>query len=356
MGLIAELTHRCPLRCPYCSNPLKLDRAGEELDTETWRRVILEASSLGVLQLHLTGGEPMARRDLSALVREARDQGLYVNLITSGMTLTEDSLSPLAAAGLEHVQLSFQDIDAVGAERIGGVRGAQDRKLRAAATVVARGLSLTTNFVVHRLNIGHVGEMLALAERLGADRVEIAHTQYHGWGLLNRSALLPGRADLERATEIVEQARARLGERMRIDYVIPDYHATWPKACMGGWARLQFTITPSGLAMPCHAAESLPGLTFPSVRDRSLSAIWHDDPTFRRFRGTSWMPEPCRSCDRRSVDWGGCRCQAFALTGDASRTDPVCTLSPDRHIVDEAIAASTSEAMEPTLIYRRVSA
>ena len=351
MGLVAELTHRCPLQCPYCANPVDLHRASAELDTATWRRVLREAAELGVLQLHFTGGEPTARKDLVELVAAAAGFGLYSNLITSAVRLDETLLGRLVQAGLDHVQISFQDTEATNADRIGGFPGGHARKLIAARAVRRAGLALTVNFVVHRQNLVRVPAMLDLAEELGAGRVEIAHVQYHGWALPNRDALLPGRTELDAATEAVEAARVRFKGRLSVDYVVPDYYAARPKACMGGWARRFITITPAGQALPCHVAESLPGMVFPSVRDRSLAEIWRDSPAFVRFRGTDWMPEPCQSCDRREIDWGGCRCQAFALTGDASRTDPACEKSPDHAVMLAAVAGQSAEP--PDFVYRR---
>jgi PqqA peptide cyclase len=354
MGLLAELTHRCPLQCPYCANPLELERAGAELDTATWLRVLEQAAALGILQVHFSGGEPTARKDLVVLVRRAAELQLYSNLITSGVLLDSALVTGLVQAGLDHVQLSFQDTDPGAADRLGGLRGGHAGKLRAAALVRGAGLPLTLNFVVHRQNLAHVPAMIALAETVGAGRIEIAHVQYYGWGLVNRAALLPTRAQVDAATDAVEAARERLKGRIMIDYVPPDYHAERPKACMGGWARRLMNITPAGRVLPCHAAETLPGFDFPSVRDSTLAEIWRESTLFRRFRGTGWMPEPCRSCDRREIDWGGCRCQAFALTGDAANTDPVCTLAPTHGLVAAALRESEGTASE--LVYRRIGA
>lgn len=344
LALLAELTHRCPLKCPYCSNPLALERASAELSTEDWKRVLGEAADLGVLQVHFSGGEPMARRDLPELVRHAAQAGLYSNLITSGVLITGESLDALLAAGIDHVQLSFQDSETESAERIGGYRGGQAKKIEAARLIKAAGLPLTTNFVVHRQNLERLEAMIALGEALGSGRMEIAHTQYYGWGLLNRDALLPSRAQLDRATEVVAAAQARLKGRVVIDYVVPDYHAVRPKACMSGWGRRFINISPAGKALPCHAAETLPDIVFPSVRDMSLADIWNRSDAFQHFRGVEWMPEPCRGCERREIDWGGCRCQAFALTGQASATDPVCEKSPDHLRVLEALGAARDGA------------
>jgi len=354
MGLIAELTHRCPLQCPYCSNPIALEPAAAELDTETWQHVFTQAAALGVLQLHFTGGEPMARRDLTDLVRHAAAAGLYTNLITSGVTLDDRAMAALRDAGIDHIQLSFQDIDPAGNDRIGAHPGAFTKKQAAARRIRASGLPLTLNFVVHRQNVERVPDMIAYAEALGAERLEIAHVQYYGWGLRNRAALLPTRAQLDASTEVVEAARQRLRGQMVIDYVVPDYHAARPKSCMGGWAQRFINISPSGRAMPCHAAETIPGMVFPSVRDMPLADIWQTAEAFLRFRGTAWMPEPCASCDKRELDWGGCRCQALALAGDAALTDPACELSPHHPLMAEA--ALESAAPPPDFLYRRMGA
>ena len=336
LALLAELTHRCPLHCPYCSNPMKLERASDELGEAEWLRVLDEAAALGVLQVHFSGGEPMARRDLAVLIGAASGRGLYSNLITSGTLGGESELGAFAEAGLEHVQLSFQDVVAESADRIAGLAGAHERKVAFARAVRAVGLPLTVNIVVHRQNLDGVGRMIDFAMAVGARRLEIAHVQYYGWALANREALLPGRSELDAATEIVEAARERLRGILAIDYVVPDYHAVRPKSCMSGWGRRFLNISPAGKVLPCHAAEALPGLSFPSVREAALADIWYRSDAFNRFRGTAWMAEPCRSCERRTVDWGGCRCQAFLLTGDAARTDPVCALSPDHGLVEDA--------------------
>jgi pyrroloquinoline quinone biosynthesis protein E len=346
------LTHRCPLQCPYCSNPVELDRVRGELDTATWKRVIDEAAALGILQVHFSGGEPMVRRDLEALVDHARRAGLYTNLITSAVLLDQKRVDGLVEAGLDHVQISFQDVDDAAGDHVANYRDAQLLKREAAARVRAAGWPLTVNAVVHRQNLARLEAMIELAVELGASRLEVAHVQYYGWALENRAALLPTRAQLDAATATVEAARERLRGRMVIDYVVPDYHAALPKACMGGWARRFINISPAGKALPCHAAETLPGFVFPSVREESLAAIWQNAEAFNRFRGTSWMKEPCRSCERREIDWGGCRCQAFALTGDAAATDPVCYRAFDRGRLAEAVAAS--EDAPPPFRYRRM--
>jgi pyrroloquinoline quinone biosynthesis protein E len=352
MGMLLELTHRCPLQCPYCSNPLALERGGKELDTATWFSVLEQAASLGVLQVHLSGGEPTARKDIVELVRHAAGLQLYTNLITSGVLLEPKLLDALVSAGLDHVQLSLQDVEPRNADRIGGYAGGHAKKLTVARMVKAAGLPLTLNFVVHRQNIERVPEMIGLGAELGAGRIEVAHVQYYGWGLLNRNALLPTRAQLDAATDAVMAGRERLRGRMTIDYVVPDYYAARPKGCMGGWARRFVNVSPAGRVLPCHAAETLPGFDWPLVTEQSLADIWANSEAFNRYRGTAWMPEPCRSCDRREIDWGGCRCQAFALTGDASRTDPACELSPDHAIMAEAARAAEQPA--PEFIYRRI--
>jgi pyrroloquinoline quinone biosynthesis protein E len=353
LALLAELTHRCPLQCPYCSNPVELERAAGEIDTATWRHVLDEAAQLGVLQVHFSGGEPTVRRDLEALVEHAAGVGLYTNLITSGVLIDRQRMDALAAAGLDHVQLSFQDFDAASADRIAGYAGAHAKKRDVAALVRAAGLPLTVNAVVHRQNLDRLEAIIAMAVELGAGRLEVAHVQYYGWALENRAALMPTRDQLVRATELVVAARSRLKGVLTIDYVVPDYYARRPKACMGGWGRQFLNISPAGKVLPCHAAESIDGLVFEKVGERPLAAIWADSDAFNRFRGTDWMPEPCRGCERREIDWGGCRCQAFALTGRTEAVDPACGLSPD-HEALVALAAAESAASAPDFVYRRI--
>jgi len=342
LGLLAELTHRCPLGCPYCSNPIALDPRGDELDTATWARVFAEAAALGVLQVHLSGGEPGARRDLVALMTAARAAGLYTNLITSAVGITTETLRKLADAGLDHVQISIQDSERASADHIAGYEGAFARKRALAAEVVQLKIPLTVNAVMHRANIDRIGAMVDLALALGASRVEIAHVQYYGWALKNRAALMPSAEQVERAAAAVEELRRRHHGKIVIDAVVPDYYARLPKPCVGGWGRRSLNVTPSGKVLPCHAAESIPGLEFWSVREHSLADIWANSPAFNAFRGTDWMQEPCRSCARREIDFGGCRCQAFAMTGDACATDPVCHLAP-RHREVAALAAVQSD-------------
>ena len=337
LALIAELTHRCPLHCVYCSNPLEMQKAAVELATDDWVRVFQEAVRLGCLHVHLTGGEPLARTDLDKLVGRAHSAGLYTNLITSGLGLTEKRLADLVEAGLDHIQLSFQGSRAELADEIAGTRS-HSLKVQLAAAIRQTKLAFTINVVVHRQNLDDLPQIIAMADELGASRLEIANVQYYGWALQNRGFLLPTRQQLEQSQATLAAAEARLRGRMRIDYVAPDYYAKYPKACMGGWGRRLVLIDPAGNALPCHAAAVIPGMTFDSVKDHSLEWIWRESSAFQRFRGESWMPEPCRSCDRRSEDFGGCHCQAFLLTGDAASTDPVCSLAPARELVDAVIA------------------
>ena len=351
LGLLAELTHRCPLACPYCSNPLALENRADELDTATWARVFREAAALGVLQVHLSGGEPASRRDLVEIVAAAHAAGLYTNLITSAIGLDAARLARLQELGLDHVQLSLQDVDADIADHIADYAGAHARKLAFARSVVERGLALTVNAVIHRANIDRVTALVELAASLGAGRVEIAHTQYYGWALRNRQSLMPTHEQVHQAMQEVERIRPRYADRLVIDLVVPDYYARRPKACMGGWARRSLNVTPSGRVLPCHAAETIPGLEFWSVRDHPLRAIWMESPAFQAFRGTDWMTEPCRSCALREIDFGGCRCQALAIVGDAAATDPACELSP-HHARMLVLAEQDSVDADTSYAYR----
>ncbi|MGD0721031.1 MAG: pyrroloquinoline quinone biosynthesis protein PqqE [Roseiarcus sp.] len=352
IGLLAELTHRCPLGCPYCSNPLALDPRADELDTQTWKRVLGEAAAAGVLHAHLSGGEPLARRDLGEIVAHCAAIGLYTNLITSGIGMTPAVMARLSDAGLDHVQLSIQDAEPVSADRIAGYAGAFARKIEVARLVVDAGLPLTINAVIHRANVARAGAIVQLAIALGARRVEIAHAQYYGWGMVNRAALLPARAAAEAAIEEVERLRRIHEGQIVIDHVMPDYHARYPKACMGGWGRRSLNVTPSGKALPCHAAETIAGLEFWNVRDHSIAEIWFASPGFAAFRGTEWMREPCRSCARKEADFGGCRCQAMALAGDAREADPICHLSPRHDAVARIARDETAGAGEIPFRYR----
>jgi pyrroloquinoline quinone biosynthesis protein E len=348
LALIAELTHRCPLHCVYCSNPLEMQRAAAELSTGEWIRVFQEAGQLGVLHAHFTGGEPLARADLTELVAAARAAGLYVNLITSGLGLSEKRLAALVEAGLEHIQLSFQGSREEVSDEIAGTRS-HVFKLQLARIIRRFKLAFTVNMVVHRQNLDDLEEIISMVEQLAPDRLEIANVQYYGWALQNREALLPTRQQLEHSQTTVSAAQQRLRGRMRIDYVAPDYYARYPKACMGGWGRQLVLIDPAGQALPCHAAGVIPGMLFDSVRERSLGWIWLESAAFQKFRGESWMPEPCRSCARRSEDFGGCRCQALLLTGDAAATDPVCSLSPKHDLVENIVAGVNSGGEMPSV-------
>ena len=349
IAMLAELTHVCPLACPYCSNPVELTKRADELDTATWARVFREAADIGILQLHLSGGEPASRRDLVDLVAAAREAGLYTNLITSGIGLTDAKLAALDKAGLDHVQLSLQGITAALADRIGGYKGGFARKMHVAERIAAIGFPLTLNAVMHRHNLDDLPATIALAQRLGARRIEVACVQFHGWASVNRGQLQPTADQVRAAKATVDAERARLKGALVIDFVTPDWFADYPKACMGGWGSTGLNITPAGDVLPCHAAETIPSLRFANVTSASLSEIWYDDPAFNAFRGTDWMPELCQTCDRRDIDFGGCRCQAMALAGDAAATDPVCRKSPRRAAVDALLEDPASE--EP-FVYR----
>ena len=342
LALIAEITHRCPLHCVYCSNPLQMAGTTSELSTGEWENIFAQAGKLGMLHAHFTGGEPLARTDLTELIDAARAAGLYTNLITSGIGLNEQRLQALVKAGLDHIQVSFQDSHEEAANWIAGAK-AHAHKIELARAIRGHKVAFTVNLVVHRHNLDHLEEMIAFIEKMNPERVEIAHTQYYGWALMNRAALLPTRAQVEKAVEVVAAAEKRLAGRIRIDSVVPDYYAKYPKACMGGWGQRLMLINPAGKVLPCHAAEVIPGLEFESAREKTLEWIWQESSSFRRFRGQDWMPQPCRSCERRSEDFGGCRCQALLLTGDPTATDPACSLAPKHHIVEAALLEVNSE-------------
>lgn len=343
LALIAEITHRCPLHCVYCSNPVELAAVSSELSTQEWLGVFQQSGELGMLHAHFTGGEPLARPDLVELIAGARHAGLYTNLITSGVGLNETKLRALVDAGLDHIQVSFQDSREDSANWIAGAK-AHAHKIELSRLIRGHKLAFTVNLVIHRQNINHLEEMISFIEQLAPERMEIAHTQYYGWALKNRTALLPTRGQLEKAVEIVRAAEKRLAGRIRVDFVVPDYYARFPKACMGGWGQRLMLINPSGKVLPCHAAEVIPGLMFENVRERKLESIWRESLSFQRFRGEAWMPEPCRGCDQRAIDFGGCRCQALLLAGDASATDPACSLAPGHYIIEEAIAETNAKS------------
>jgi PqqA peptide cyclase len=335
--LLAELTYRCPLHCPYCSNPIEMIRAEGELSTDDWKRVFSEARALGVLQLGLSGGEPLARKDLEELVAHARSEGLYTTLVTSALGLTRQRAERLKAAGLDHIQISFQDVDPDVAEKVAGVRSVRQKR-EGAALVKELDFPFTVNVVLHRANLDRLGPIIEYAAELGADRLELANTQYYGWALRNRAALMPTRQQVERSRPVAEAAIRKYRGRMQIIYVLPDYYETHPKPCYGGWGNVYILVTPDGKALPCHGATQIPHLEFVNVRGHALKTIWEESPIFNAFRGDAWMKEPCRTCPRKGIDFGGCRCQAFALTGDAANPDPVCTLTPLRKIIDDALA------------------
>ena len=344
IAMLAELTYRCPLSCPYCSNPVEMAAREKEISTELWVDVFRQAAGLGVLQLHLSGGEPASRR--------GRDAGLYTNLITSAIGLTQRRLAELDAAGLDHVQLSLQGTDADMADRIGGYNGGFKRKMQAAAWIVEAGFPLTLNAVVHRQNLHQLPEAIEMAVEMKARRIEVAIVQFHGWAMLNRSAMMPTRAQADEASRVVAEARKRLKGQLVIDYVPADYHGDYPKRCMGGWGLSGLNVTPDGLVLPCHAAQTIPNLVFDNVADKPLSDIWYHGGAFNAYRGEDWMQEPCKSCDRRKLDFGGCRCQAMAIAGDPAATDPTCIKSPLHSRMQElAQGFSTDDTAE--LVYRK---
>jgi pyrroloquinoline quinone biosynthesis protein E len=353
-ALLAEITYRCPLHCPYCSNPTQA-RNDQELTINEWTRVIREAAALGILQIGFSGGEPLVRRDLPDLVSAAREANLYTNLITSGIGLDDDRVAALRDAGLDSVQLSFQSDNAHLADEIAGTR-AHQHKLDVAAKIRAAGIPLSLNFVIHRRNIDRLSQMIELAESLQAERVELANVQFYGWAFLNRASLLPTREQVVRAREVATAAKARLAGKIDIFYVLPDYYETRPKPCLNGWGQRYLTVNPIGDVLPCPTASSaIPDLRFENVRAHELDWIWRESESFNRFRGTEWMPEPCQSCPQRDIDFGGCRCQAALLTGDAAKTDPICELSPNRALVETVLRdlnSSTPKAFGADWSYR----
>lgn len=355
LWLLAELTYRCPLQCPYCSNPLNFDKIKEELSTEEWLRVLAQARKLGAAQLGLSGGEPLLRQDLETIVAEARQLGYYSNLITSGMGLTRERVAALKAAGLDHIQLSFQDSEQAGNDQLAGSHKAFAKKLAMAQVIKEFDYPMVVNFVLHRHNIDHIDEILALCAEVGADYVELANAQYYGWGLLNRDGLLPSRRQIAHAEEVTARYRAKYGAKMQTYFIVPDYFETRPKACMNGWASIFLTIAPDGLALPCHSARQLP-LQFPNVRDSSVEDIWYHSEAFNHYRGDAWMTPTCRSCPEKEKDFGGCRCQAFLLTGDADNADPVCSRSPHHGLIQEALmrAQASDDEVRP-LVFRNTA-
>jgi pyrroloquinoline quinone biosynthesis protein E len=337
LWLLAEVTYKCPLHCVYCSNPVDYTRYGKELATEDWLRVLRESRELGATQLGFSGGEPLIRNDLEIMIREARKLGYYSNLITSGIGMNEQRIADFREGGLDHIQLSFQDSTKELNDFLGSTK-TFDLKMKVAKLIKKYEYPMVLNVVLHRQNIDHIAQILDMAEQFEVEYLELANTQYYGWAMLNREQLLPSREQLQRAEEITNAFRARIGDKMRIYFVVPDYYENRPKACMNGWGSIFITVTADGVVLPCHEARQLPGLEFPNVSDHDMRWIWYDSPAFNRFRGFDWMKEPCRSCPERFKDFGGCRCQAYMLTGDATNTDPVCDLSPNHHVVVEAVA------------------
>jgi len=352
LWLLAEVTHRCPLHCVFCFNPVDYAAHEDELSTDDWLRVLRQAREQGAVQCGFSGGEPLLRDDLEILIAEAHRLGYYTNLLTSGVGLSESRAAALKAAGLDHVQLSFQDSTREMNDFLSHTK-TFELKQRVARLIKANGWPMVLNVVIHRLNIDHIDRIIAMAHELDAEYVELANTQYYSWAFLNRAQLLPTREQLRRAEEITDAWRARLGNEMKLFFVAPDYHEGRPKKCMNGWGNVFLTIAPDGTALPCHTARMLPGLSFPNVRDSSIKDIWFDSEGFNRFRGTGWMKEPCRSCDQREVDLGGCRCQAFLIAGDAAAADPVCAKSPQHARVLEAVAqAEAGEPVAQPLVFR----
>jgi pyrroloquinoline quinone biosynthesis protein E len=350
-ALLAEVTHRCPLHCPYCSNPVELAARENELSTEVWQRVLREAAAIGVLQVGFSGGEPLVRADLEQLVTTASDARMYTNLITSAIGLTESRARRLKDAGLDSIQISFQSDEATLADRIAGAT-THASKVSAAQMIRDAGFPLTMNVVIHRENIERLSHIVALAEALHAERLELASTQYYGWAYLNRSALLPTRAQIDCATAIVTEAKQRLLGKIEILFVVPDYFADRPKACMHGWGNRHLTVNPVGNALPCPTAQHIPNLAFDNVKDRSVGWIWSHSESFNKFRGTDWLPQPCQGCEFREVDFGGCRCQAALIAGDATATDPACALSPHREKLERFVELTAGAQEKIPLTYR----
>jgi pyrroloquinoline quinone biosynthesis protein E len=352
-GLLAELTHRCPLQCPYCSNPLEMERANVEMSAQEWGALFRRAGEIGAFQLHLSGGEPTLRKDLEEILRHAVEAGLYTNLITSGVTLTRERLQTLAEIGLDHVQLSIQDVEPENADRISHYEGGVAKKRDVARWTGEFGMGLTINAPMHRQNIAHLPRIIDFAVETGAQRIEVAHIQYYAWALKNRAALIPTREIFLGTVGIVDEAKERLKGVLNFDFVIHDHYASRPKACTGGWGRSIVAVTPSGKALPCHAAQTIPGLVFDDVRTRDLADIWRNGAAFEAYRGTGWMQEPCRTCEKREIDWGGCRCQAMATVGDPAATDPACQLSP-AHADFARLGEVEAAAPAPAFVYRRM--
>ena len=357
LWLLAELTYRCPLQCPYCSNPVDIARYNNELSTDEWIKVLRDARSMGAMQLGFSGGEPLVRRDLEELVTEARRLGYYSNLITSGVGMDVDRVAAFREAGLDHIQISFQASSQDLNDFLGGTSSFEHKRAMARA-VKAQGYPMVLNVVLHRRNIDAIEDIILMCRELQADFVELASTQYYGWSRINLDALLPTREQLTRAEAVARKYQAQFKDEMKVIYVVPDYFEERPKACMNGWGSIFLTIAPDGSALPCHAAASLPGMSFPNVKDLSIKEIWEQSDAFNRYRGFDWMPEPCRSCPEKQKDFGGCRCQAYMLTGNAAATDPVCSKSPDHQQLVRQVEAlgklSDEAAASRPLVFRNM--
>lgn len=353
LWLLAEVTYRCPLHCAFCYNPTDYDKhTKNELSTEEWIQALREARKMGAIQLGISGGEPLLRDDIEEIVAEAHKLGYYSNLITSGVGLTEKRIQAFKEGGLDHIQLSMHDITEEINNFITNTKTFELKK-KVAALIKGHGYPMVLNVVIHRYNIGHVDKILEMAEALGADYVELANTQYYGWSLVNRSQLMPTREQLAEAERMTNAFRERVGSKMKVFFVIPDYFSDRPKKCMNGWGEVFMIVTANGDVLPCHSARSLPGLTFPNVKENGLEWAWNESPAFNKYRGMDWLKEPCRSCDEKEKDLGGCRCQSYLLSGDAEAADPVCTKSPHRHLIDEAIADSQNPLIrEQPIIFR----
>jgi pyrroloquinoline quinone biosynthesis protein E len=351
LWLLAELTYRCPLQCPYCSNPIEFAQIKDELDTEQWLQVLRQGRKLGAAQLGFSGGEPLLRQDLEDLAGEARSLGYYSNLITSGMGLSRERVAALKTAGLDHIQLSFQDSDKELNDQIAGSHKAFDKKLAMAQVVKEFDYPMVINFVLHRHNIDHIESILELCVQIGANYVELANVQYYGWGLHNRASLMPSKEQLRHAEEVTQRYRKQYQQKMQLIFVVPDYYETRPKGCMNGWGSLFLTVAPDGLALPCHSARDLP-IAFPNVKDTTLKDIWYGSDGFNQYRGDAWMAEPCRSCPEKGDDFGGCRCQAYHLTGSADNADPVCDKSSHHHLIQAAVAQAQSHNDVRPLLFR----
>ena len=352
LWLLAELTYRCPLQCPYCSNPLDFAKYSNELSTAEWVRILQQARKLGAAQLGFSGGEPLLRDDLEALVKEGRDLGFYSNLITSGVGMDDARVRALKKAGLDHIQISFQASTRELNNMLAGSNKAFDQKIEMAQAVKKHGYPMVLNFVIHRHNVDEVGKMLILAEQLEADYVELANTQYYGWALLNRDQLLPTKQQIKQAEYATNQFRKSTKRNaMKVYFVVPDYFEDRPKPCVGGWGSLFMSIAPDGAALPCHSARVLP-MEFPNVKELPLEDIWYESNAFNAYRGDDWMQSPCASCSEKTKDFGGCRCQAYLLTGDASNADPVCAKSAHRNLIDTSMSDSQSKQAIQPMIFR----